>query len=102
VNLGAISTFHALASALFVGGTLLFGIATLRAGILPRLASGVFAFGLLLFLPVVASAGVPRLAAVPVGLALAWMGYALWSQRQQSSRERTPGEAALHPDQAAA
>lgn len=102
VDLGAIATFHALASALFVGGTLLFGIATLRAGIMPRLASGVFAFGLLLFLPVVASIGAPRLAAVPVGLALAWMGFALWSEQRDASRKHLLPEASLQPEPTAA
>ncbi len=102
VDLGAIPTFVSLASALFLGGTLLFGIATLRAGILPRLASALFAFGLLLVGPVAALVGAPRFAAVPIGLGLAWMGYGLWSRRHQSSMERPPGAAALHPDPTAA
>jgi hypothetical protein len=98
VDLGAIPTFVSVASALFLGGTLLFGIAILRAGILPRLASGLFAFGLLLVGPVAALVGAPRLAALPIGLGLAWMGYALWSQRHQSSIERTLGGAELRPN----
>ena len=102
VDLGAIATFVSLASALFLGGTLLFGIATLRAGILPRPASALFAFGLLLVGPVAAAVGAPRLAAVPIGLGLAWMGYGLWSQRHQSSSERTPGAAALRPNRTTA
>lgn len=101
VDLGAVPTFHAMASLFFVGGTLVFGIATLRARIVPRLASVAFAFGLLLLVPVVSAAGAPRLAAVPVGLSLAWMGYALWSERRGSSRAATR-EAMLQPDATAA
>jgi hypothetical protein len=28
--------------------------------------------------------GIQRLAAIPVGLALAWLGYALWSERRRA------------------
>jgi hypothetical protein len=101
VDLGAVPTVHALASLFFVGGTLLYGIATLRARIVPRVASIAFAFGLLLLGPVVAALGAPRLAAVPVGLSLAWMGYALWSEGRGSSRESVRG-AELQPGATAA
>lgn len=94
VDLGAVPTVHALAGLFFVGGTLIFGIATLRARIVPRLASIGFAFGLLLMGPVVAALAAPRLAAVPVGLSVAWMGYALWAERRASSREATGGATA--------
>ena len=94
VDLGAVPTFHSLAGLFFVGGTLLFGIATLRARIVPRLASVAFAFGLLLMGPVVSALAAPRLAAVPVGLSLAWMGYALWSERRASSRAAMRGATA--------
>ncbi len=97
VDLGAVATVHMLASLFFVGGTLLFGIATLRARIVPRLASVAFAFGLLLLVPVASAVGAPRLAAVPVGLSLAWMGYALWSEGRASSRDAVRG-ATLQPD----
>jgi hypothetical protein len=101
VDLGAVPTFHALASLCFVGGTLLFGIATLRARIVPRLASVTFAFGLLLMGPVVSAFGAPRLAAVPIGLSLAWMGYAVWSERRASSSVGIRA-AAVQPDPTAA
>jgi hypothetical protein len=103
VDLGALPTLWSVSSALFLAGTLLFGIATLRAGIVPRLASGMFTFGLLLSGPVVALLGAPRLAAVPIGLGLAWMGYALWSEgRRRPSTETVLGRAAPQPDQTAA
>jgi membrane protein implicated in regulation of membrane protease activity len=75
-------------------GGLLFGIATLRAGILPRWPAGLLA---------VAAAVTPtaallpheiqRLAAMPVGLALAWLGYALWSERREKAAQPVPGKA---------
>jgi hypothetical protein len=64
-------------------GGLLFGIATLRAGILPRWPAGLLAVAAAV---TPAAALLPhaqqRLAAVPVALALAWLGYALWSERR--------------------
>ncbi len=100
-DLGAVPTFHAMASLLFVAGTLVFGIATLRARIVPRVASITFAFGLLLLGPVVSALGAPRIAAVPVGLSLAWMGYALWAERRGASRPATH-EPTLQPGATAA
>jgi hypothetical protein len=82
-DLGALSTVWAVSSVCFPLGSLLLGVATLRAGILPRVASALFAFGLLLAIPLVAITGVYRLAAVPIGLGLAWLGYALWSERRE-------------------
>ena len=34
-----------------------------------------------------------RLAVVPVGIALAWLGYALWSERRAQASENVPGTA---------
>jgi hypothetical protein len=64
-------------------GGLLFGIATVRAGILPRGAASLLTVGIVL--PVLGSSLVPhpfdRVFAVPVGLALVWLGFALSSER---------------------
>ncbi len=84
-NLGAIPVIYMLTG---IGGYLLgglsFGIATFRADILPRWAGGLLALGTIL--PILGSALVPhpydRIFALPVGLALIWLGYALWSERQ--------------------
>jgi hypothetical protein len=69
-------------------GGLLFGIATFRAGILPRWAAGMLAVVSAL---TPAAALLPhelqRLAGMPVGLALAWLGYALWSERRAAGAE---------------
>lgn len=90
INLGALPTVYGLliGAVGYVLGGLLFGIATFRARVLPRWAGGLLALGTLL--PVLLSSVVnhpfDRLFAVPVGLALAWLGYALFSER----REETP------------
>jgi hypothetical protein len=94
INLGALPTVYKLTGIVgYVLGGLLFGIAMFRAGILPRWASGLLALGTIL--PVVLSSLVPhpfdRLFAVPVGLALVWLGYALWSDRQDRVSESLPG-----------
>src|SRR6185436_17616942 len=81
MNLGALPTVYMLTGLLYLLGGLLFGIATFRAGILPRRAAGLLSFGIVL--PLLGSSLVQhpfdRIFAVPVGLSLAWLGYALWS-----------------------
>ena len=66
-----------------LGGVLL-GIPTFRAGILPRRAGAALVVATLA--PVVLWLLLPhefiRLAAVPMGAALVWLGYALWSERR--------------------
>jgi hypothetical protein len=83
MDLGALAAIYGLVGVLYMLGGLLFGIATLRAGILPRWAAGLLAVAAAL---TPAAALLPhdiqRFAAIPVGLALAWLGYALWSERR--------------------
>jgi hypothetical protein len=94
-DLGALPTLYTLSGVLYLLGGVLFGFATLRAGILPRWAAGLLAVGTVL--PLVFSLLLPhqflRLAAVPVGVALAWLGYALWSERREHASEALPGRA---------
>src|SRR5512134_2995397 len=84
INLGALPTVYMVTGlAGYLLGGLLFGIATFRAGVLPRWAGALLALGTVL--PILGSSLVQhpydRIFAVPVGLALAWLGYALWSKR---------------------
>ncbi len=94
INLGALPTVYALLIGVvgYVLGGLLFGIATFRANVLPRWAGGLLAIGTLL--PVLLSSVVQhpydRIFAVPVGLALAWLGYALFSERREQVSEALP------------
>jgi len=84
MNIGVLPAAYGLLGILYMLGGLLFGIATLRAGILPRWPAGLLAVAAAL---TPAAALLPhdiqRLAAIPVGLALAWLGYALWSERSE-------------------
>jgi hypothetical protein len=62
---------------LFALGGLLFGLASLRAGALPRGASVLLMIGALLY-PLLGLLEVPFVG-VLFGVAVAWLGYALWS-----------------------
>jgi hypothetical protein len=83
IELGVMPTLWLVSGPLYILGGLLFGIATFRAGVLPRWSGALLAVG-------TAAAPVAALfpfeyqskVTLPVGLALAWMGYALWSQRR--------------------
>ena len=96
INLGALPTVYGLLIGVvgYVLGGLLFGIATVRANVLPRWAGGLLAIGTLL--PVLLSSVVQhpfdRIFAVPVGLALAWLGYSLWSERRDPVSEPVLGK----------
>ena len=94
MHFGVLADLWALSDILFVLGGLMFGIATLRAGILSRWAAGVFTIGIALAPP---SALLPDqlrpLVAVPIGFALAWLGYTLWSERREHTSELVPGRA---------
>ncbi len=92
-NLGALPAVWSATGVSYLLGGVLFGVATFRAGVLPRWAAGLLVVGTLL--PILGSSLVPhpfdRIFAVPVGLALAWLGYALWSERQEPVPEPLPG-----------
>lgn len=91
VNLGVLPALYAVVGVSYMLGGLLFGIATLRAGILPRWAAGVLAVAAAV---TPAAALLPhhiqRFAAVPVAFALAWLGYALWAERRERASEPEP------------
>ena len=93
MNLGAIKTLWDLDGLAYMLGGLLFGIATIRAGLLSRWAAGLLAVGAVL--PIILSSLVPhpldRIFAVPVGLALVWLGYALWSERREQATDSDDG-----------
>ncbi len=93
VNLGALPTIFSLGVGVpYILGGLLFGIATLRAGILPRWPAGLLAVAAALTpLAALLPHEFQRLAGIPVGLALAWLGYALWSERREQAAEPVPG-----------
>ena len=87
MNLGALGVVYQIVSGLILLGLLLFGIALIRAHILPRwaaillTASGPLAGVMVSVLP----HQFERLAAIPMGIALAWLGLALFVERREKS-----------------
>lgn len=99
-DLGLFPTISTVSGIAYIGGGLLFGIALFRASILARWAAALLAAGAL------ATAAIPllpminqRLFAIPVGVALAGLGYSLWNTtrittpRTRSRRVETAGAA---------
>jgi hypothetical protein len=94
MNLGAFATIYSLVSLLYLLGLLLFGIAIFRARILSRWAAGLLAVsGPLAILMSLLPHQIARLAAMPMGFALIWLGYALWSERREQASEPIAGRA---------
>lgn len=79
-DLGPLAAFPLVGSVLYVGGALLFGVAIVRARVLSR-GAGILLIAAAAATPV-AGALLPhtleRMAAIPMGLALIWLGYSLW------------------------
>jgi hypothetical protein len=92
MNLGVLPAIWGLVGISYVLGSLLLGIATFRAGVLPRWAGGLLVVAAALT-PLAALVPHPlnRFVAVPMGLALACLGYALWSERREKASEPLPG-----------
>jgi hypothetical protein len=84
-DVGTLPLFFATVSGLYLVGGLVFGIAVHRAGILQRGAAALLAVG---SVSAVAAAVLPhavgRYAAVPVGIAMVWLGWSLWSEQRTS------------------
>jgi hypothetical protein len=83
IDLGALPLVWTLTGPIYILGGVLFGIATFRAGILPRWAGILLAIGTAIGpVAILFPAAYQPKVAVPVGLALLWLGYALWSERR--------------------
>jgi hypothetical protein len=93
VDLGALPTLWIIQGPLYILGPLLFGIATFRARVLPRWAGALLILGAAL-IPVgamVPPEWQPKIM-LPVGLAMAWLGYALFSERRAPALAPAPCE----------
>jgi hypothetical protein len=89
VDLGVLPTMWNMSGPMYILGPLLFGIATFRAGVLPRWAGAFLVLGAMLvpvgaFVPAEYQAEV---AMIPVGLAMVWLGYALFAERRERASE---------------
>jgi len=83
IDLGALPTLWNLSGILYILGGLIFGIATFRARVLPRWAGALLAFGTAIApLAAMLPFDYQTKITIPVGIALAWMGYALWSEKR--------------------
>jgi hypothetical protein len=85
LDMGVLPTLWTLTAPVYILGGVSFGIATFRARILPRGAGVLLAIGTALaplaaLLPL---ASQPKMA-IPTGVALAWLGYALLTERRNS------------------
>jgi hypothetical protein len=90
-DVGTLPLVFTVVSGLYVLGGVVFGIAVYRAGILQRGAAVLLAAGTILSLSAaVLPHAVGRYAAVPVGLAMVWLGWSLWSE--QRTRAPQAGE----------
>jgi hypothetical protein len=92
MDLGAFASIYSILSLLYLLGLLLFGVALLRARILPRLAAGLLALSgpLAIIMVALLPHQLERLAAMPMGIALAWLGYALLTERRVRASEPIP------------
>ena len=92
INLGALPALYSVVGVAYMLGGLLFGIATLRAGLLPRWAAILLAVAATLTpLAAMLPHQIQRLAAIPVALALACLGYALFTERRETASEPAAG-----------
>ena len=97
VDLGMLPALWTLTAPMYIGGGVLFGLATYRARIFPRAAAVLLALGTAaapvaaLLLPL---ASQPKVA-IPTGLAIAWLGYSLLTERAQHPASPVPERATV-------
>ena len=91
MNLGAFAVIFNILPVLYLLGLLLFGIAIFRARILSRWAAVLLALsGPLAIIMSQLPHQFERFAAVPMGIALAWLGYSLFTERREKVSEPEP------------
>lgn len=94
VDLGVLPMLWNISGPMYILGALLFGIATLRARVLPRWAGGLLTLAAVL-IPI---GGMfpheyqAKIAMIPVGLTMVWLGYALFSERRVTTSVVVPGK----------
>lgn len=91
LNIGLFVPLYNVVGITYLLGGIAFGIAVFRAQVLPRLPAGLLAVTALVT-PAAALLphAVQRLAAVPMGIAIAWLGYSLWAERRGQGMRAAP------------
>ncbi|WP_246628114.1 hypothetical protein [Paenibacillus oenotherae] len=75
-DLGVLPILAPIAGVMYALGGLLFGISLFRAGVVPRSAAALLAFGAVVtFAAAIIPHPLDRILAVPMGLAFIWLGY---------------------------
>lgn len=97
MNIGALVPTYAVVGVCYLLGGLLFGIATVRAAVLPRWPAILLAAAAVI---TPAAALLPhaqqRYSAIPMGLAMIWLGYSLLMERRRNKVAETI-ESVEHP-----
>lgn len=98
-DLGALAALPLIGLILYAGGAILFGIAILRAHVLSR-GAAILLIAAAAVTPLAALLphSLERMAAVPMGAALIWLGYSLWMNTRTNTARPTP----THADRIAA
>ncbi|TFD28365.1 hypothetical protein [Cryobacterium cryoconiti] len=88
-DLGLLAALPLIGAVVYTVGAILFGVAVLRARVLSR-GAGILLIAAAAVTPL-AGALLPhpleRMAAIPMGLALIWLGYSLWSDQRTSAAQ---------------
>jgi hypothetical protein len=103
MNLGAFAVIFHILPILYLLGLLLFGIAIFRSRILPRGAAVLLASsGPLAIIMSQLPHQIARFAAVPMGIALIWLGFALFFERRAPASEPVSVKVSPLPSQTGA
>jgi len=102
-DLGLIQPLISLMGVGFLGGSVLFGIALIRANVLARWAAALLAVGAIatLAIPLVPQVNF-RLFAIPTGIALVGLGHSLWRGQRAPVAQTVPSSVTSQLDPAGA
>ena len=100
VSLGALPLLWTISTPMLILGSVLFAVATFRARVLPRWAASLLALGSVMvpFSALVSTEIAAKIIMVPMGLGLAWMGYALMAERRATTAQIMPDQQNAHPE----
>ena len=92
MDIGAFVPAYGVLGVCYLLGGIVFGIATIRAAVLPRWPAVMLAFAAII---TPAAALLPhalqRYAAVPMGIAMIWLGWTLWTEHRRTTAAAVAG-----------